>query len=394
MKYFILIFIFLSTFFINYIYSQESDDFVRRKIMLLPFINKSTDTKYDYLSDVIRHSLKTELNNKDIYNFAGFNEIDENTKDIRYVNGEISSENQLLNIAIKMSTDVVVLGSYDIKEEKITININAIDILTGQKVIEIKKEGELGVDLLILVDEVAKLMSEEMYKELTMVRKSYYEMKLKEQEEKLLQPEKIKNKLDDIWTRHFLNICFIDGATLFLDQKYTYIDEYYVEHHTGTNGSFLATVNAYGGLLGFSIGYLYSFTKYFGFGPELNIFGSILYAEVEVDYKDSELEDKYKSTFYYENFSIALMFQFMIGDLINKRIAFLIDIGGGWIGSIKIGIYVKGFVLKTGYSITGCITPIEKEYLDFHSNDQFKVFHNITIDIGYTINFKYKKLKK
>ena len=65
-------------------------------------------------------------------------------------------------------------------------------------------------------------------------------------------------------------------------------------------------------------------------------------------------------------------------DLKKTKIAFFLDIGGGWIFAAKIGILIKGFTFKIGYNLDGY----------FISSDNYRfVFSNaITFDIGYTFN--------
>ena len=85
------------------------------------------------------------------------------------------------------------------------------------------------------------------------------------------------------------------------------------------------------------------------------------------------------------------MFLFMFGDLKYKKIAFLLDLGGGWIFATKVGLYIKGFEFKIGYAMT-----------NLYYNNTNNVYHmfgegnNVTLDLGYKFNWapKPKQVKE
>ncbi len=118
-----------------------------------------------------------------------------------------------------------------------------------------------------------------------------------------------------------------------------------------------------GGLVGFSFGYEYAINDYFAFGAGAMMFISIIYNQHSVGLY-------FQPGVSIEGSGGSIMFMFMFGELRHSKIAFLLDVGGGWLGAIKLGIYVKGFVFKVGYSVT-----------------LVGLMHNVTFDIGYKFNF-------
>jgi hypothetical protein len=182
------------------------------------------------------------------------------------------------------------------------------------------------------------------------------------------------------WKRHFFDLCLMGGPSF---------------GHYSLIANSLVDVNYYdfGGLIGISFGYQYAFTNKFAFGPG---FSGFLYIPGNGFYKenfntagnsggDYSLTYEIKTNYIIGMFSgSTLMFMFMFGDLKNEKIAFLLDVGGGILVSIKLGLYYKGFVFKTGYSFTGIGTF---HYADFN---YWYYGHHLTFDFGYKINWKRK----
>lgn len=113
------------------------------------------------------------------------------------------------------------------------------------------------------------------------------------------------------------------------------------------------------GSIGLSFGYMYQFLNFFAFGPGVTAYWNI-------------------SCYYMSG--VCLMGQFMFGDLEKRKIAFLFDIGGGWLFSVKAGGYFKGFVLKIGYNL------VYKDASILFAN--IETSHYVSIEIGYKHNFR------
>jgi len=151
-------------------------------------------------------------------------------------------------------------------------------------------------------------------------------------------------KADNNWKRHFFDISLLGG---FSASNYGHI----------------------GGNFGTSVGYQYRFTKYFAFGPGATLIGSVTY--------NPNYNPQHPTMFGSMDFGNnggAVMGLFMFGDMDNKKIAFLFDIGAGWLFATKIGCYINGFVFKLGY----------------HSTFSF-YYHNIILEFGYKFNWGSKK---
>ena len=184
----------------------------------------------------------------------------------------------------------------------------------------------------------------------------------------------MKNKLLFIVVFCILSIYFINAETK-NDITNTDSNEKLFKRHfllmTGIAGGVIHYWNtpiyftkAYGGTIGTSIGYQYAFTKYFTFGGG----ASGILILVDRSTYDKENDKQYPDQL--STFGTGYgYFLFGFGDFYNRKIAFLMDIGGGYLISTKFGIYIKGFVIKLGYNLTGTFS-----------------IHCITLDFGYQLN--------
>ena len=73
----------------------------------------------------------------------------------------------------------------------IIIQVNVYDVLTGYKVLEMTKSERNGSNLFTLVDDLSQNISLIMSEKLTLIRRSYFQKRLKEQE------ERVRKKIDE-----------------------------------------------------------------------------------------------------------------------------------------------------------------------------------------------------
>ncbi|MBN2546781.1 MAG: hypothetical protein JXB50_13355, partial [Spirochaetes bacterium] len=76
--------------------------------------------------------------------------------------------------AQKLKADIVIIGKYVIIEDKIMIQLNAIDVFTGVTAISIVVNGDTGLDIFKLVDESTVNMTNELTKKFQQVKKTYF----------------------------------------------------------------------------------------------------------------------------------------------------------------------------------------------------------------------------
>lgn len=152
---------------------SQPQQLIKRTVLILPFLNKNNVEKYNYLQDTLVDALNSELIRTDQFNFIRPTEAEEilEQEDIDYY----EKTKNLIDIAIKLKADVIVIGQYIIIEDKIMIQVKAIDVFSEQIAASSNINGDLGIDIFRIIIESSKDIANKMAKELRMVDKTYFD---------------------------------------------------------------------------------------------------------------------------------------------------------------------------------------------------------------------------
>jgi hypothetical protein len=184
----------------NFIHSQDGQaELSKRTIMLLPVFNESKIENYDYLSNVIRDALRSELELKKNFRFIEYQEIDKNLALYKYLKDDIFQESKALALSIYLKADIYIFCKFNINDEKLVIELDVFDVLTGYKVIGIKSDEKMGSGIFKLIDDISQNSAAEMSEKLSMLKKNYLEKKMNEQEDMLrkMDEDEIKRHMYD-----------------------------------------------------------------------------------------------------------------------------------------------------------------------------------------------------
>lgn len=167
---------------------NKSSDFIKRTILIMPFLNTNNVVEYDYLGDILNDTLKSELLRTNLFNFTVPSQADKKIKESGLTKESLVKIENAKSLALKLQADVFVIGKYVIIEKEIMIIIQAYDIFTGQIAVSTNIKGGLGIDLFRVIEEASKDMADKMAQKLQMVKKSYFtEMSKLIRKEKMAQ---------------------------------------------------------------------------------------------------------------------------------------------------------------------------------------------------------------
>jgi TolB-like protein len=176
-KIILFIILMLNTLYIFNSDLSKVNTLIKRKILILPFINKNNVPEYDYLSGIIMETLRSELIETDKYEFTNFSLT--NTKlSNEYKKEDFINLKKAKNIAIQLNADIVITGQYLIFDNRIMVLIHTIDILTGELVALTKIEGNTGVELFAVINNASKDMTKKIIDTLPLIDKEIYETKM------------------------------------------------------------------------------------------------------------------------------------------------------------------------------------------------------------------------
>ncbi len=159
------------------VYGQQNEkkNLLKRTVLMLPFVNINKVSKYDYLAGTISDALKSELLKTGNFQFIGRADADDMMKKMKLAEENLSDEKNIYELSSRLKADVIVTGKYMIIDDKIMIQIEALDVFTKQSAALSTTNGELGLDLFRAIDDSAKDMSGKMADKLKPVDKTYFE---------------------------------------------------------------------------------------------------------------------------------------------------------------------------------------------------------------------------
>jgi TolB-like protein len=156
------------------VYSVDNDNMIKRNVLVVPFVNSSNDQDYNYLKETIIDAVKANLMNTNRFNLSNPVEINNMMRKMKIDNEKILEPSNAIKLAGLVKADIVVIGKYLAIDEKIMIQIQAIDVFTGETGIIMNEQGSLGINLLKLIDMVSKDLSIKMSLKFPEVDRTYF----------------------------------------------------------------------------------------------------------------------------------------------------------------------------------------------------------------------------
>lgn len=145
---------------------KQENEMVKRKVIILNFVNQNYIKKYDYLSQTIPDSMNTALSKTKMFTILRRDVWKKAMQKQKIKEDELNSEDKAIELAKLSGADVVVMGSYVVIGDNIKINSYAIDVISGQQKVARSARGSTGVEIFDVIDTVCLGMANEMKKEL------------------------------------------------------------------------------------------------------------------------------------------------------------------------------------------------------------------------------------
>ncbi|MCK4796184.1 MAG: hypothetical protein KAT05_02315 [Spirochaetes bacterium] len=226
----ILSFLLIQSTLILFSKTNENNKLLKRTIIISPvyYINKMKE--YEYLSEIIRDVLKDKLFSTKMFYFVNFNNINENTKKIFLKNYEYIDEKKLIELTVSLGADVLLITKYEIINKKIIITVDAIDILSGKKMIKTSISANLGVEIFDCINRLANDIKDKMSEDFDKIEKSVINNQIekeygKEKLEKfIIEKDAVikENELIAMYFGIYLGTSYDDTLAIVHNSKYKY----------------------------------------------------------------------------------------------------------------------------------------------------------------------------
>lgn len=167
----------------------DPDKIIKRKILILPFQNINEVSKYKFLSTSLRDALNAELLASNLYIILSFSEIYNEMQQMGIDEKDIIDETNANKLAIKMKADVIIIGTYIILNDRIKLQMKAIDVHEKQTIVSINMEGDADLDTFRIIDDSVKDMAQKMIEKLPPITDDYFIQQRKLLRQKLFTPK-------------------------------------------------------------------------------------------------------------------------------------------------------------------------------------------------------------
>ena len=175
--------------FINIFAFSIEKKIIKRKIIILPFQNINNVNKYQFLSTSLRDALNAELLSSDLYSILSFAEITNEINALGITELEAIDETNANKIGLKMKADVIIIGTYIIIEDKVKVQMKALDAHEKQTVVSINMQGDVDLDIFRIIDDSVKNMAKKMYEKLPPITDDYFIQQRRLLRQKYLTPK-------------------------------------------------------------------------------------------------------------------------------------------------------------------------------------------------------------
>lgn len=169
--YYLSLMLFLS-FMIN---SSQEKTIIKRKIVILDAYNASLNKKHDYLSRIIRETIKVNMIKDCEFCLINFSNIDLHLDSLNLKKDDYLNQNKLKEIALSLGSDIIIYTEYDLKNDELALSYHVFDLLMDDIPLKDTSRINPGVDIFTDVDKICNGISEIISKKYTKINKEEYE---------------------------------------------------------------------------------------------------------------------------------------------------------------------------------------------------------------------------
>lgn len=356
------------------------------------------------------------VNKNEGYSFIPQEKVLSTIRDLQISNLTALSAEEIFTLGKELETDVVLTGTIMKDRNEYKLELFGYDTNNAEKVIskiltfrksQISKNAEFAGYYVVNYKKMndSNISDEEFIK---MALEFDKNSEISDNGDTRYKAFDRKNDTNEkYWRRHFISFGLGVGVSFFkgvYSSESNSIDDYddaNIAEGEYINFYYELFFEGIGSGIALDWGYVYGVNRYFGIG--VGLWGYLPIVPMNMNYntyitgdsgsywdgKDlDEYTDRYMREFVNSYFKDgytagimelsggALLLKMMIGDLKTRKIAFLFDIGAGWLFVVKAGFYIRGFSFKVGYHLPGTVTIWDTDYAG-----------NVLFELGITLNY-------
>jgi len=164
----ILVLIFIGGLSNNYAQNKEKppvEHLVNKNIVVLDFVNFTGNADYNYLSQTIPDAINAKLTQSNTFNIHPRSKVPIYIEKLKIEYNQINQDTNMLKVGEMIDADVVISGSFKVHDGIITIDIKAIEVISGRLTTQLRFEGKLDENIFDLIDNISNQANEVLVKD-------------------------------------------------------------------------------------------------------------------------------------------------------------------------------------------------------------------------------------
>ncbi|MES0490665.1 MAG: hypothetical protein ABUK01_11765 [Leptospirales bacterium] len=145
---------------------KNANTLIKRRVLILDFVNIKKSEDYTYLEQSIPDSFLDPLDQTKSFELLSRNLWTKLRKQLKYEKEDAYDQGKAIEAGRRAPADVIVMGSYTVIGSKMQINASAVDLSSGRALVSRSTVTPLTASMFQAINKLAKSMAQEMKEKL------------------------------------------------------------------------------------------------------------------------------------------------------------------------------------------------------------------------------------
>ena len=166
---------YLFFFILIIINSNQEKKIVKRRIAIINVFNSTNNKEYEYLSPIIRETIKVNILKNIKFKLINFSDIDKKLNQLNLKEDDYANQIKLKEISLSLGSDIIICSNYYLQNKELILSYKVFDLLIDDIPLKNAIMINTGVDIFNSVDEISNEISETINKKYNKIDKNKYE---------------------------------------------------------------------------------------------------------------------------------------------------------------------------------------------------------------------------
>jgi formylglycine-generating enzyme required for sulfatase activity len=160
---------------IIYINNNQKDNFIKRRIAIINSLNSTNSKEYQYLSEIIRETIKVNILKDIKFRLINFSNIDNKIDQLNLDRDDYTNQSKLKEISLSLGSDILIFSEYKLQDNELILSYQVFDLLIDDISLKNARKINTGVDIFNSVDGICNEISKIINRKYDKINKLDYE---------------------------------------------------------------------------------------------------------------------------------------------------------------------------------------------------------------------------